>query len=166
MGYFKSQIRRGRAREEKLAWLEPAREISLDGWQLCDLRFNPDRESFLRFVVETPDEGPIGLFRSSYLLYESNALTDSVRSALKYAYNWFNQNIELPRRLPRRAVCWFRADATESVNQMRILVEVFRMAGYPVWMHATRTPGKIVYQDELQVAAIPFGDQRKTSSVV
>ena len=38
------------------------------------------------------------------------------------------------------------------------------MLGYPVWMQATRNPGRVVYQDDYQVAAVPYADRRTTAS--
>jgi hypothetical protein len=66
--------------------------------------------------------------------------------------------------LPRTAVCWFRADAAESLKRLRTIIEIYRLAGFCVWMQASTAPGRIVYRDDYQVAAVPYRDRRTTSS--
>ena len=68
-------------------------------------------------------------------------------------YRWFNEHMSFPGPLPRNAVCWFRADAAECVGRLRVLIEAYRMAGHAILMQATQVPGRVVYQDEIQVAA-------------
>ena len=166
MGYFKQPIRRAAARRSKLAFLEPARQIRVAEWQQCDPSVPPAAESFLRFVVGHPSIGRVGLFRSSKRIESDKELPAAARSELRAAFRWFDANLPVPRRLPRSAVCWFRADAGESLERLRVLVEIYRMLGYPVWMQATRNPGRVVYQDDYQVAAVPYDDRRTTSGAM
>jgi|GEM_PF-2484035 len=166
MGYFKQPIRRSTARDEKLAWLEPTRTIKLDDWQRCGKTFKPKPKTFLRFVVEMPEGGQIGLFRGGELIDDPEILSDSLLSEMNDTFRWFNKNLKVPRRLPKTAACWFRADAQESISKLRTLIEIYREAGHHVWMHASLAPGRIVYQDDLQIAAVPFRDLRKTSTPV
>lgn len=166
MGYFKRPIRRSAARLSKLAMLEPAREIRLADWARCDPSVLPAADSFLRFVIDQPNLGAVGLFRSSELVEDCEDLPPAARSQLRAIFRWFNTNLPAPRRLPQSAVCWFRADATESVDRLRTLVEIYRLADRQVWMQATRNPGRVVYQDDFQVAAMPYRDRRRTSSAM
>ncbi len=166
MGYFKRPVRRGSARRTKLAFLEPSREIGSADWRQCNPAVPPTADSFLRFVVELPSIGKVGLFRSSKSVENAEDLPVATRSELRAVFRWFNAKLPVPRRLPRNAICWFRADADESLGRLRALVEIYRVAGYPVWMQATRNPGRVVYRDEYQVAAVPYADRRTTSSVM
>lgn len=64
----------------------------------------------------------------------------------------------------KQAICWFRSDAKAHLEKMREIAEVYRVAGYQVWMHATTVPGKILYEDNIQIAAIPKKETRWTVS--
>src|SRR5687768_4037246 len=158
MGYFRRPIRRGPARRAWLALLEPARDIDAARWQPCDLDLSARREGYVRFVVQQRRGRFVGLFRSSGLLDSATDLPDSVRSQVRLTYRWFNEHMSFPGPLPRNAVCWFRAGAAECVGRLRVLIEAYRMAGYPILMQATQAPGRVVYQDGIQVAAVPYPD--------
>ena len=166
MGYFKRPVRRGIARRSRLAFLEPARDVLVADWQRCGGSVAPAADSFLRVVVELPSVGRVGLFRASKIVTNAADLPAATRSELRAVFRWFNANLPVPRRLPRSAVCWLRADANESLERLRALVEIYRVAGRPVWLHATRNPGRVVYRDEYQVAAVAYPDRRTTSSAM
>ena len=68
--------------------------------------------------------------------------------------------------MPRNAICWIRSDAAESLKRLRMLVELYRLAGYPVWMQTSQNPGRVVYRDEYQIAAVPYVDQPSTISTM
>jgi hypothetical protein len=166
MGYFKRPIRRGAARREWLALIGPSRDVPGAGWRRWTPSVPPAADQFLRFVVEDAGAARLGLFRSSDLLDGAEELPAAARSQMRATFRWFNANLAAPRRLPRNAVCWFRADATEALARLRTLIEIYRLAGRTVWMRATLNPGRVVYRDEHQVAAVPYGDRRTTVSVV
>jgi hypothetical protein len=166
MGYFKRPIRRGRARQARLANLEPARDISIANWAPCDLIKGTESVRFLRFAIDHPGIGKVGLFRSADVLEEDCDFTPAVNSQLRSILNWFNENLPAPDHLPKRAVCWFRSDATESLRRIRDLVELYRQADRFVWMQVARNPGRVVYRDAYQVAAVPYRDRRTTARVV
>lgn len=167
MGYFKKQVRRGKARDERRAFVEPARSIDPARWVLCTRRLlRPARDRYVRFVVLNPSGNTIGLFQSSELLRAQTDWPASAKSTCKATFAWFNRAFLVPKRLPATAVCWFRADAVELVERMRTLVELYRLAGYQVLMRTTAAPGRIVYRDEHQVAAVPYTDRHVTSNAV
>jgi hypothetical protein len=117
-------------------------------------------------VVEDARTGKVGLFRSGRILDEAEDLSTAARSEVRATFRWFNANLAVPRRLPKNAICWFRGDARESLDRLRTLIEIYRLAGHPVWMQATLNPGRVVYRDEHQVAAVPYPDRRTTANVV
>jgi len=79
---------------------------------------------------------------------------------------WFNQNLQKPRRLARSkkpraknvAISWFKNTAVEHIARMRSLARIVEAHGLLVDMLHTRKPGYVVYEDEFQVAAEPFSD--------
>jgi hypothetical protein len=164
MGYFREPIRRRAARAEKLALLEAARDVDLTEWEPAVGVERVARDAYVRFVVCHPERGWVGLFAAGDVLDEPDALPDAARSALRDTLRWFNRNLAVPRRLPRDAVCWFRADATPCLARLRDLIELYRLAGRPVVMRASFAPGRTVYRDGQQVAAVPGGGGRVTSS--
>jgi hypothetical protein len=113
MGYLKRSVRRSAARSDKLAFLDRARDIHPSGWKHCDPSIRPARDTYLRFAIEHPRVGRIGLFRSSDILEEADDLPASVRAEVESVFRWFSENLPAPRRLPVKAVCWFRADAAD-----------------------------------------------------
>lgn len=159
MGYFKRPIRRRAARASADAFRDASREVAADArrWRRRD-------PAFVRFVLETPDRGRVGLFQTSDLIEDDEALPLAARSALAAAYRWFNANIPMPPRQRPDAVYWFLESAREPIARLRTIVECHRLAGRPIVMLATRTPGRIVYRDAVQVAAVPYPDRRRTSS--
>ena len=166
MGYFNRPIRRSVAREAWCELIEGTRGVSSGDWQRCGPSITPPADSFLRFVVERPRTGTVGLFRSCDLIGPSAELPAAVRSQVRTAFRWFNSNVPVPQRLPRNAACWFKADAGASLNRLRTLIEAYRMAGHTVYMQATLSPGRVVYRDRYQVAAIPYRDHRMTSNAL
>lgn len=166
MGYFKRPVRRCVARAVRNAFLEPTREMPPGKWHRCEKAMRPAAETFLRFVIKLPDAGWIGLFQSSDILEGVEDLSSDARADLARVYRWFDANLAVPRRLPKRAVCWFRADAEECLEHIRELIEIFRLAGYQVWMRTTKAPGRVVYRDQHQVAAVPYSDRRTSASAV
>ena len=86
MGYFKRPIHRSTARRARRALVEPAREIPTRDWQRCEDDIVPAAETFLRFVVERPARGNVGLFQSSASIDDAaDALPAAVRSQFRIA---------------------------------------------------------------------------------
>ena len=67
-------------------------------------------------------------------------------------------NVEAPEDSDPRAIFWFKPTATEAIRMLWGLAQLLRGHGYHVEMLTTDRPGYIVYEDDLQVAAIPFRD--------
>lgn len=80
---------------------------------------------------------------------------------------WFNANLTSPKRLawssrpnaPNRAISWFKLAAAEHIAHMRELVALLEHKDIAVEELRTDKPGYIVYEDEHQIAAIPFTNE-------
>ena len=165
MGYLRRPVRRRAARAEKLAHWDAARDLDPQDWSQSDLPTPRIRDVYLRFVIQDQQTGWIGLFRASDVLDDDATLPDSVRSQMRSTFRWFARHLRAPRGLPRNAVCWFRADASDDcIEHLRELIELYRMSGRTVMMQSTRDPGRIVYRDQQQVAAVPVRGRRIGSS--
>ena len=54
------------------------------------------------------------------------------------------------------AVCWFKSTAHECIAKLRDAVSILEQYDIAIQMLTTDKPGYIVYEDEFQVAAVPF----------
>lgn len=116
--------------------------------------------SYLRFQTSVrADYGPrkLGIFRAAGWLEQSDVIEEPLRTWLRPPLDWFNAHLRVPclESNCRRAVFWFRTDAQDVVARAWDLVAILREFGVAVELRRTDAPGKIVYRDEHQIAAIP-----------
>lgn len=122
---------------------------------------------FVRFVVAERDrrsDQPRGIFTALYAMERSGELAEYELEWFRSSEKWFNQHLKRPECLtwssrpnaPRRAITWLKMSATEHVSQMRNLVTLLEHKDLAVEEQHTMRPGYIVYEDEHQVAAVPF----------
>ena len=126
---------------------------------------------YLRFVVAERDRSsqqPRGIFQALYRLRKAGELAEHEEAWFAQTEDWFERHLKRPHRLtetrrpnaPNRAVSWLKASATEHVSRMRDLVALLEHKGVSVEELRTARPGYIVYEDEHQVATIPFAETR------
>lgn len=72
-------------------------------------------------------------------------------------YEWFNEQLHVPQLGPHdwRAVFWFWSSSGQFIERMWSLAWGLKSLDVPVEMVKCRQPGRIVYADEYQVAAVP-----------
>jgi hypothetical protein len=120
--------------------------------------------SYIRF--ETACHGqhcqqPLGVFRAMSRAEFYAQLSDWSRRLLEDSLDWFNENLPVPQvDDPRgRAIFWFRPQS-QVVREMWQLVAILRCEDIPICLRSTSVPGRIVYRDDHQIAAIPYGHGR------
>lgn len=124
---------------------------------------------YLRFVVAERDpdsQQPRGVFQALYRLHRAGELAAHEAAWFAEAEAWFNQHLKRPSRLagssrpnaPDRAISWIKASAIEHVSRMRSLAALLEHKGIPVDELRTARPGYVVYEDDYQVATIPFAE--------
>jgi hypothetical protein len=98
------------------------------------------------------------LFYAAPYVRETEPCGSFHRHWIEEAYEWFNENLTVPlaRDLDRRAVFWFRPEARECVQAAWNLTTAYRDVGIAVSLRRTDCPGRIVYADQNQIAAIPY----------
>lgn len=77
--------------------------------------------------------------------------------------SWFNRNLLNPSCFTEpicdsvkfRAQSWFKCRYSEYLEKSVSVVQLLRKHGVNVNVTLTATPGKIIYEDELQVVVIP-----------
>jgi hypothetical protein len=126
---------------------------------------------FVRFVVPFQDQDShclTGVFQAVYGLRDGGLLVDDERERFEVIRQWFNRHLPVPRRFARsrrpharrNAVCWFKAHAADYLGRVRELAGLLERHGVPTEMLRTERPGYVVYEDEYQVAAVPFRGTR------
>lgn len=122
---------------------------------------------FVRFVIterHPRSDQQQGVFSAIYALERAGALAPYELEWFRGIEDWFNAHLKPPARFawssrpnaPERAVTWLKMSATEHVSRMRQLVTLLEHKDMPVEELRTEKPGYIVYEDEHQVAALPF----------
>jgi hypothetical protein len=100
----------------------------------------------------------LGVFRAAGKLLESQVLDSASAEWTEEICDWFNAHVKVPRLRARqwRAVFWFRAEHCYLIQRVWDLALVLEKHGVFVELVHTTNPGRVCYEDELQVAAIPW----------
>jgi hypothetical protein len=125
-------------------------------------------ETYLRFVVSQRDERSdqqAGIVSVLYEMEKAGELADHELEWFVTVERWFDENLKRPGRFawssrpnaPRRAITWLKMSADEHVARMRELASLLRHKDVEVEELRTEKPGYVVYEDDFQVTAIPFG---------
>ena len=125
---------------------------------------------FIRFAISARHERSgqgTGIFSALYALERHGELAPYELEWFRAAETWFNEHLRRPDRLawssrpnaPKRAITWFKASATDHVTRMRELVALLEHKAIAVDEFHSERPGYIVYEDEHQVAAMPFENE-------
>ena len=124
-------------------------------------------EKFVRFVVndKEPVTGEvIGFFKAAYSLRRSELASVPDAAYLNELLAWFDSNLDAPNKFSKanrphrhgKAISWFKPSALEHIAKSRELLELMLRYSIQSEMIVTSKPGIMVYEDEYQVAAIPF----------
>jgi hypothetical protein len=113
---------------------------------------------FVRFVVGSDGQHHkelTGVLTEARLLRDRGDLTAEEDARLGDVYAWFNDNVPVPPfstgRFPRDAVAWFKDNAREPVTRMWDVVALLREHGVEVRLLRSANPGRVVYEDSVQV---------------
>ena len=158
MGYFSRKIDRGRARAQKRLLDRKKLPPSLTEWLMATPGPPPPARKFVRLSIDSTDPSsghPQGILRATSAIEDDPRLSGFDRTKLKRAIRWFNRHLHAPKLWDRRAVFWFRLEATSFREQAWPIVRVLQICGHSVWMTTSTSPGWIIYQDDLQIAAVP-----------
>jgi hypothetical protein len=125
-------------------------------------------DMYLRFAISDRDEDSQyeqGVFAAIYEMEDKGELAPHELIWFREIEKWFDRHLRAPNRLTRsrkpnsknRAISWLKSTAVEHVSRMRAAAALLEYKGVPVKELFTERPGYIVYEDEYQVAAVPFG---------
>ena len=124
---------------------------------------------YIRFVIFQKDDDSHrfkGVYQAADELIDDGVLTDQELRWLEDLQRWLDKRLDVPSRFSRstrsgahkNAISWFKDTAHEYIEKMRELVELLENHGLRTKMLQTDRPGYIVYEDEHQIAAVPFKD--------
>ena len=127
---------------------------------------------YLRFEIDEKDDvsgREKGIFMAMDILLEDGSLYEYEQDLEKELYSWFKKNLKVPKvqssksgyHAKPRSISWFKSSATEHIDKMRQYAQILESHDMSVKQFATDRPGNIVYEDEHQIAAIPFNDTFK-----
>ena len=125
--------------------------------------------TFVRFVIEELDSSSgrrQGVFQAIAELRRSGMLTKDEEDDAAEAWSWFSERLDKPARLgvsrrphaKAQAIGWFKTTAVAHIQRVRVFERILEAHGVSVSMLRTGRPGYIVFEDEFQIAAYPFGD--------
>jgi hypothetical protein len=113
---------------------------------------------FVRLVVGGESEGHRhlnGLVTEAKALLKAGALSAAEEALLEEHYEWLNANLPVPpyrtSAWPKTVAAWFKDSAREPIRRLWAIGAMLDDHGLPVRMLRSQNPGKIYYEDELQV---------------
>jgi hypothetical protein len=122
---------------------------------------------YLRFSLRVlePDSGHRrGILVGAHELRDNEALTVEEHREIHEALAWFNMNLNHPSCLAdpdnRRAISWFKREATKPIARMWALKAILENHGHAVDVHKTDDPGIVLFEDGWQVVAKPHKGER------
>jgi hypothetical protein len=124
---------------------------------------------FVRFVTAAIGEESCrrtGVFQAAGELARSGTLPAADLEELLELRRWFNDHLEAPPRFSRsrrksaarRAICWFKSTATAHLTRIHAICRILNEHGVPTEKLTCARPGYVVFEDEHQVAAVPFAE--------
>lgn len=116
-------------------------------------------------LATDPDSGHTsGVLVAAHDLCDDGDLSADEHLDLRGALAWFNEHLFVPSMLEankhRRALSWFKPEASEAIGRMWHLKELLALHGVHVEVLRTSDPGTVVYEDKWQIIAKPHKGQR------
>lgn len=127
------------------------------------------RHTYVRFVTSVIDEDSgkrRGVFQAVADLVDAKELSEHELEELQSIRKWFDQHLNTPDRFARspkrnaapKAISWYKSSATEFVSRMHGMCRILNEHGVRTEMITSARPGYIVYEDDHQIAAVPFAE--------
>lgn len=127
---------------------------------------------YIRFTtkfVNEYGETHTGIFSALRFIREWSLTQDEDVNKLKDLRDWFNANLEAPDRFSNAtnknpaaiSLSWFKDSSKEHIKKIYEIRYILEKYGIMIEVLTTKNPGYIIYEDEHQVSAIPFRNDRK-----
>lgn len=116
---------------------------------------------YMRFVtplIHPHSRVESGFFRAAWYLDRIDC-PDWIRRELDDQFDWFNDNLPVPRRVVRHfrrrdslhGVCWFRPTARECIDRARYCAWLISEGGVPVETIKMREARELIWRDDHQI---------------
>jgi hypothetical protein len=112
---------------------------------------------YVRFVLAgdyLPGRQRAGILRAPRACFSCRTIDSAER-----IFAWLNRRLPVPWRdvfSEGRGLCWFKLEAKECVERLRALALLIEKEGGRVWQVYSRDPGRVTYEEEYQVVAVPY----------
>ena len=126
---------------------------------------------FTRFIVKYYNKQTkreeTGVFRAADYVRDFSAIGQAERDELQKLIEWFDNNLPVPefyddrskRSEEQHTYFWYKDSATGFLDKMKALTMILEENGIKVErLVAQEIPGKLVFEDECQIAVIPLED--------
>lgn len=129
---------------------------------------------FVRFQSPVPGKRGVhtGVFGMTNLLGRAGDLSPSEHRDWREGNDWFNSAYPDPcdtnpdvydEKLHPRATAWFKADATHLLERVPRYLEILEAHGVPCTKVEAEDPGRIIYEDNVQIVVVPYEPADATS---
>ncbi len=127
---------------------------------------------YIRFItsfMNSYGERESGIFQAlGFLRRHDDTRHEDVEKLLELR-DWFDIHLESPSKFTKRqkqsetgtALGWYRNTAKEHIAKMYELSQVLEKYGIIVSVVRRKDPGYIVYEDDIQVTALVYREDRK-----
>lgn len=129
---------------------------------------------YIRFQSPAPGRRGvhIGVFGLTNSLGRAGALTDDEHRAWRLGNDWFNAAYPDPsatrpdvydEHVHPRATAWFKDSATHLLERLPPYLEILAAHGVACVRVESADPGRIVYEDDVEVVVVPHDPAATTS---
>jgi hypothetical protein len=129
---------------------------------------------FTRFIVkyfnQQTKRQETGIFRAADYIRDFSGIGQAERDNLQKLIEWFDNNLPVPefyddptqRGEDKHTYFWFKNSATEFLDAMNLLTIILERNGIKVErLSANKIPGKLIFEDECQIAVFPLENALK-----
>lgn len=111
-----------------------------------------------------------GIFRAADYVRDFSEIGEEKKKNLQKLIEWFDNNLPVPafyddpskRSEDLHTYFWFKTNASEFIAEMNALTAILEENGIKVEkLTAEEVPGKLIFEDECQIAIVPAQDVLK-----
>lgn len=127
---------------------------------------------YLRFIASEIDNSTgkeRGIFSIAYDLLRSGSLIKEEEDKLRIALMNCERILPIPDKFSRKkndshknhkGISWIKDNASEIIREIRIIKKVLDENNLFIEVIKTQRPGYVVYEDDFQIVAEPFNNEK------
>ena len=111
-------------------------------------------------VLDSDSRQTQGVFQLAYLLYEGDLVTAPDKESLRAILVWFERHLIVPDKIEihSSAIFWYKSNSIVLTQSTWKIAEILNKYGANIEFIRSGKPGYVIYEDDYQIAAIPFRD--------